>query len=240
MTIKELLTLVGQPGRTNIFVTCPDELGLSFLLQGALGPIASTEDIYFYDAEQVTKEKARQIEREVRLAPRGGSELSHCFIHRLQRLPYESVGPLLKAVEEAKFARFIFQAQSAPSKILTLKSRATTIRLPFLSKKLVLGNMQAMNYDARTADEMGLYDGTLGGTVKALGMKDTVVSIRRELTRGMRGLAGAYHPEVLGSLAFDAATSPFLDDEEKDFLDQQRTPERQKLVLFRALRRVKS
>jgi len=236
--LKEFLNLVGQEGRTNLFVQCADELGLNLLLQGALGRIATSEDIYFYDAEQVTKEKARQIERDSRLAPRGGSRLNHFFIYKLQRLPRDSTGPLLKAVEEAKYARFIFQAQDTPTKIHTLMSRAVVVRLPFLPRTIVLGNMRAMAHDARTADELNLYDGTLSGTIRALGMKDTMIGIQREMKRGSRGLAAVFSPEILGSLAFEAATRPYLTDEEQVYLRRSKTPARQKLVLFRALQRV--
>lgn len=243
MNIRDFLRLVGNPGRTNYFVLCSDDLGIALLLQGALSPIAATEDVYYHDAETVTKEKARQIEAEARMAPRGGSKLSHVYIYSLQKLPAESVGPLLKATEEAKYTRFIFQAQAAPSRIHTLMSRSSTVRLPFLSRKAVLGNMKAMNHDARTADQLNLYDGTLAGTIRALGMKDTMSEIKREIPRGMRGVAALYNPDVLGSLAFESATEPLFTQEEKRFVTRAGGSEtasgiaRKKIALYQALGR---
>ena len=236
--IKELLTLASKPGRTNLFVVCPDELGLGLLLQGALATLAAAEDVHFHDAENLTKEKARQIETEARMASRGSSILAHFYIYKLQRLSPDSVGPLLKAVEEARFARFIFQAQSTPRKIHTLMSRSSVAKLPFLTKKAVLGNLKALNYDAKTADLLDLYDGTLSGTIKALSMKDTLIGIQRETTRGLRGLAALYTPEILNSLAFDPAMAPLLNTEEHRFLDKNKSLARQKLALYAALDRV--
>jgi len=236
--------VVAQPGRTNFFVVCSDDLGISILLQGAMAPIAVPDDIYFYDAESISKEKARQIEAEARYAPRGGSSLSHFYIFSLQKLPAESVGPLLKATEEAKYSRFIFQSQACPHKIHTLMSRSSVLRLPFLSKKSVLANMKAMNHDAKTADQMDLYDGTLGGTIRALGMKDSMMEIKRETTRGLRGLTGLYNPEILGSLAFEPATDQLFTAQEKAFTrraagaaDGHIAQARKKIALHRALGR---
>lgn len=245
MNIRDFLRLVGAPTRTNYFVLCADEMGLNLLLQGALAPIAPAEDTYFYDAEGVTKEKARQIEDESRYAPRGGGNLSHFYIYSLQKLPTDSVGPLLKAVEEARYSRFIFQAQAAPPKIHTLMSRSSVVRLPFLPKNLVLGNMKAMNYDARTADQLGLWDGTLGGTIKALSMKDSMLEYRRETANGTRGLAALYHPDVMKSLAFRPATNHLYSDEERRFMtragndeDSALSTARRKIALFTAMTRV--
>lgn len=238
MKIQDFLKIVGQRGRLNYFVLCPDELGLSLLLQGALSAIAVPEDIHFHDAEGITKEKARQIEAEARLASRGGSELQHFFIYSLQKLPADSTGPLLKAVEDARYARFIFQAQSTPRKIHTLMSRSSVVKLPFLTKAMVLANLKAMNHDAKLADDLNLYDGTLAGTIRALGMKDTLVSIRREMSRGLRGISAVYTPEVLGSLAFESATYDFFTEKERRFLGKNPTPDRKKLALFLATSRI--
>jgi len=225
-------------------VICSNELGLSLLLQGALSVIAVPEDIEFHDAENITKEKARQIEVAARLASRGGSELNHFFIYNLQNLPVNSTGPILKAVEESKYSRFIFQAQSIPRKIRTLMSRSSVVRLPFLSKQVVLGNMKALNYDARTADQLGLYDGTLAGTIKALSGKDAIIEIQRDMKRGLRGLTAMFNSEVLKSLVFDAATYSYMDEEERALLraargmNEQRYSARQKLMVYRAMQRM--
>jgi len=234
---QEFLKLIGEPGRSNFFIVAPDDLGIGSLLMGALAPIAVPEDVYFYDAEGMSKEKARQLEQEARFASRSGSDLSHFYIYKLQRLPMDSVGPLLKVVEEARYARFIFQAQSTPRKIHTLMSRSNVVRLPFFSKKVVLGAIQSKNYDARTADELGLYDGTLDGTIAALNMKNAVMEIRRDLKRGMRGTIALMNPERTGSDAFIPAIREFLTQEERSFLRRQDSLERRQVVLFKVLRR---
>lgn len=246
MKISDFLKLVARPERTNHFVVCSDDLGLDLLLKKALGPIAVAEDIHYFTAADITKEKARQIEVEARYAPRGGSQLNHFYIRGLQKLPADSVGPLLKAVEEARFSRFIFQAQATPKKIHTLMSRSSTSRLPFLSKATVLGNLRIENHDARTADQLDLYDGTIAGTIRALSMKDSMLEIRRETTRGLRGLAALYAPAVLQSLAFPSATEDTFDEREKEFLRRGTSDEgagagilhsKRKLALFSALSR---
>jgi len=243
MRVQDFLKLVGRPGRENYLAVCPDDMGLGLLLQGALAPVAVPEDIQFHSAESITKEKARQIEVDARFAPRGGSALNHFFIYSLQSLPTDSVGPLLKSVEEAKYSRFIFQAQSVPRAIKTLMSRSNVCRLPFLSRKMVLGNMKALNHDARTADQLNLYDGTLAGTIRALSAKDTIAEIQRELKRGPRGLTALFNPDILNSVAFEQATQDLLTDKERAFLrggkrfkDQYEA--RQKLLLYRITQRM--
>lgn len=244
MKIQDFLKLVARPERANYAAICADELGLGLLLQGVLAPIAFAEDIQFFDAETITKEKARQIEADARLAPRSGSQLNHFFIYHLQRLPPDSTGPLLKAVEEARFSRFIFQTQGTPRHIRTLLSRSMTAQLPFLPRKVVLGNMKALNHDAKTADQLNLYDGTLGGTINALAAKDTITEIQRELKRGVRGLTALFSPEILGSLVFNTATYNHLNQSERAFVRRGRTGSkagyaaRQKLALYLALQRV--
>lgn len=238
MKIQTFMKLVGQTGRSNFFVICPDDLGLNLLLTKVLEPIAVQEDVHFVEAGGLTKDAARELERDARLAPRGSSELTHFFIWGAQRLSVDSVGPLLKAVEEAKYSRFLFQAQVVSRKLHTLMSRSQIVSLPFLAKKVVLGNLRAMNMDAKMVDQAGLYDGTLQGTMRALQMKDTLASINRELKRGPRGMTAALVPDVIGSLAFVSALSPHLTDEERRYLGRQDTPERRKLVLFLAMARM--
>lgn len=224
--------LLEKGHKANYFVLCSDLLGLNLLLPKALGKVAAVGDIHYYDASQITKEKARQIEVESRKAPAGNSDYSYFVISGLQNLNSESVGPLLKAVEEAKYSVFLFQAQSIPRKIGTLLSRSILIKLPFFSKKIVLGNMQAMHLDAKTADELNLYDGTLQGTIKAVQMKDTISLIRRDLRLGARGLPSLQSDEVINSIAFDAAMDPYLRDSERGFLRRDLSADRRRLIVF--------
>lgn len=194
-------------------------------------------DVNFLDAGGITKERARQLEEEARKAPRGNSPLSHVVISKLQDLPAESVGPLLKVVEEAKYARFIMQAQALPPKVRTLMSRAQVIRLPFLTKRVVLGNLSAMNYDAKTVDQLGLWDGTLSGTLALLSMKDTLTLLSRETKLGLRGFTGLVTKEAMESLAYQKATDPLLGEKERAYLRRGANPARMKLALYQALSR---
>ena len=162
----------------------------------------------------------------------GSSDHSYFIIQSLQNLPTDSVGPLLKAVEEAKYSVFIFQAQTITRAVRTLLSRSILVKLPFMSKKVVLGNMQALHYDARTADELGLYDGTLSGTIRAVSMKDTMMGIRRDLRLGARGLGVTLSDDVVGSLAFDSAVGPLLKEEEFSYLKRDSSPDRRRLVVM--------
>lgn len=238
MKISELFKLLNQRGRLNYFVVCPDTLGLlTFIQSQALNHISSKEDQHFYAARDITKEKARQIESDARMAPRGGSELQHFFIHGLQRLPTDSVGPLLKAVEDAKYSRFIFQAQSIPRKIQTLMSRSSVAYLPFMSKAAVLANLKALKKDAKTADEMNLWDGTYDGTSDSLGMKDTLTRIRRDASQGTRGLAALFDEGTLGSRAFEKATYELLNEQEKRFIQGPGSIDRKRIALYLASRR---
>lgn len=192
-------------------------------------------------AGDLTKDKARQLEADVRMAPRAGSALTHVFIYHLQKLPKESAGPLLKAIEEARYARFIFQAQTVPKHTKAIMSRCQVIRLPFLSKRVVLANMQAKAHDAKTADQLVLWDGTLDGTIQKLGMKDTLTEIRRDLRRGLRGLTSLFQVETLNSLAFHPATHELFDPDEKAYLGRAQGVEdlnaRKRIALFIALSR---
>ena len=237
MRIKDFLTLVARPGRTNYFVICADELGMGDLLRRRLTRIASPEDLHFYNAAEVTKERARQLEVEARRASRGGSQLNHVYLFSLQKLPRESVGPLLKVVEQAQYTRFIFQAQHVPRKIQTLRSRAAVVRLPFIKKAAVLANLRLRSLDARTADELNLYDGTLEGTARALGTKDTTAEIRRAASQGLRGIPVLFRDEVLNSLAFERALYQDMTPEEIEFLEGKPNTTKRKLVAFRLLAR---
>lgn len=242
MKVPEFKRLVSQPGRLNYFVICPDNLGLGLFLDESLKVLAQPADIHHYNAEDITKDRARLIEKEARSAPRAGSELQHIYIYHLQKLASDSVGPLLKAVEEATYARFIFQAQSTPQKIHTLRSRASVIKLAFLSKPEALGYIQkVLKLDARAADELGLYDGTIQGTQTALAMKNAVTQIRRDFAQGLRGAASLFNPEQLKSYAaLEVATYDFLTPEERTYLGKMRlaSNSRKTLAFYLAMSRI--
>lgn len=239
MKISTLLKLITAQPHTNFWVVCPDNLGIGPPLQGALSQSAADEDVKFIDAATITREKARQIEKDARFAPAGSSDLVHIFIQGMQKIPTGSVGPLLKVVEESKYARFIFQSQHLPSKIRTLSSRSSVVHLPFLTRKVVLGNIQQMNLDAKEAEKSKLYDGTLGGTIRALSMKDTIGVIRREMGSGTRGTVGLFTEELINSLALEAATADSITPRERAYINKQPSKERKKITLYVMLARGK-
>jgi len=78
---------------------------------------------------------------------------------------------------------------------------------------------------------MELYDGTLSGTIRALGMKDTLLNIRRDLRLGQRGVPSIVSDDTVNSLAFDAAIGPLLNEEEVAFLGRGDSQDRKKLIL---------
>lgn len=219
-------------------MVCPDNLGLGILLGNVLSRQAAAEDVHFLEASTITKKLARELERETRLAPRGSSEFTHYYLYKLQGLPLDSVGPLLKTVEEAKYARFIFQSQTVPSKIRTLMSRSSVVRLPFIPKSVVLANLKIMAHDARIADQLNLWDGTLAGTITSLQMKDAKTSILREFKRGSRGFSTMMSPEILQATSFILTIEEFLSEEEKRFLRRDESQIRKKLVLLTAMERI--
>lgn len=237
MILQQFLKVIAQQPGSNFFVTAPTNLGLTMMIQGALSGVANKEDVYFHAAETLTKEKVLQLEREARLAPRGSSKHSHFYVYGCEVLPRSSIGPLLKVVEEARFARFIFQAQGEQGFLGTIKSRCSEVSLPFLSKRVVMGNLKALNYDTLAVERLGLYDGTIEGTVKALATKDTTMEIRRELERGARGAAVLLDDEVVQSPALVGILREKATREERSFLARGDTESRRRLVLFLASRR---
>lgn len=217
---------------SNFFVEAPDQLGLTALLPKYLEQIASPVDIHVLDAGTLTKDRARSLEKEARFAPQGSSEKTHFLIYGMQRLPAASVGPLLKVVEESRYARWIFQAQISAKWLNTLKSRSTVVKLAFLAKKTVMGNLRRMNLDAAAAEKANLYDGTLTGTVRALNMRETLINLRKAVTEGSRGLVTLYGADALGSLAFDTAVLDNLTVPQKLYLGSDPTDERKRIALW--------
>lgn len=237
MKIKEVLKWIEERPAQNFFVVAPDALGFQMLLVPTLKKIAALGDVYYYDARALLKDRVREIEREARMAPVGSSNESHFVIRGVQNLNAESVGPLLKVVEEAKTARFIFQAQWEPKKIWTLQSRSVVLRVPFFSEKVVLANLDALKQDAAVVAEQGLYDGTLDGTTQALAMKDSIAEIHRLQEGGMRSLTSLLSTDVVSSLAFKRAVEPSLEEEEIAYLRRGDSLDRKRIVLYLRVRR---
>jgi len=232
MKTSQFLKLLQQPGRTNFAAVASSTLGLTTLIPRTLQRIAAEIDIHVYSAGSLTKEKVRQIGREAMMAPRGSSDLTHFLIYDLQHIAVQSVGPLLKVVEDAQYGRFIFQTQKQVRKVSTLLSRASVVRLPFLKEQVVLGNMKELKLDAATAQRLKLYDGTLGGTIESLGMKDTLVAMQREMKAGARGLVTLLSEEYTNSLVFDRAVYDKISKAERDYLARHDDLARRKVVLY--------
>jgi len=90
--------------------------------------------------------------------------------------------------------------------------------------------MKLMNHDALTADRLDLYDGTLDGTIRALGTKDTVAAIRRELKKGVRGLVSILGEDMINSLVFKQVLWEYMTEKEQGFLERWDTPSRRRMV----------
>jgi hypothetical protein len=229
LTLKEFLGCL-RGGEENYFVICSDDLGISGLVRNAV-PEDQRHDLTIVDASTITMEKARHIES---LARKAGlaTQKNWFYISSFHRIPAHSVGALLKVVEQSSFSRFIFQAQWVPPWVETVRSRCLEVRLPFLTRAAVYGNMKLLNYDAKEADRHKLWDGTLGGTIKRLGMKDAMSDIRRQVKGGTRSTAALLLDETIRSNAFMPTICPFLDDDEEAYLRRSDTPSRRRLMAF--------
>lgn len=179
MNLQEFLKYASGPALDqSLFVQAPDNLGVVQFLPRVLGKVLGSGDLHTFSASLLSKQKVRDdIEKEARRAPAGASRKTHFFIHGASDLSSECVGPLLKIMEDGAYARFVLQAASCPRKIWTLRSRCQEIRLPFLSKRTVLGNLKAMKVDVGQIDELGLFDGTMEGTRLALVARDKIQSV---------------------------------------------------------------
>lgn len=221
----------------NFFILCNDQLGMTQLVPQALQKGFSSLDVVVVNAKGLTIERARQMEEEARLSPRGDSGRTHVFIYGMSQIPTGSVGALLKIVEESPTTRFVFQGQSPMYKDRTIRSRCVVLKVPFLSKKAVLANVQAMGLDALKVDDLGLWDGTLQGTLSKLQSHSTLASFSRELALGSKGFLNMTNPEMLQSTVFDMALADVFSEDEKRFIKQNPSLQRKTLALFTALGR---
>lgn len=239
MTLKLFLDLVEKQPTANYTAVCSDKLGLRILLPQVLNKIATAPDIEMVDARSLTVERTRQLSADLGLSPRGSSIRSQVVVWSTSQIPAQCVGPLLKVMEESSYARFILQTQHLSKRVSTLVSRTIVGHLPFLSKRVVLGNLSRMHVDAQVADDLNLYDGTLAGTVEAVRMKEAVLAVQRELQGGARGLIALLKEEEKNPLVFDKAVEPFILEEERAYLRLGREPYRRQLVLARIVSRGK-
>lgn len=237
MKLAEFLKQLKNDHTTNYVVVCPDLLGLRQYLPKVLASGASEEDIHVVDAKTLNADGVRMLEAEANRAPRGSSNKNHFFIFSGHVMSGSLAAPLLKVMEEAKRARFIVQLQEETRATRALCSRLTKVSLAFMTRDAVVGNLQRKNVDVAAVDRFGLYDGTLEGTEQAIGMRDAVVSARREMKRGARGLAVALNGEVVNSLAFTRAWGDKMTEDEKRFLDRRDTEDRRRIVVLQVLAR---
>lgn len=233
MDAGEFLKAVREDPGTNYFVATPDGAGLVILLPRVLAKIAQPEDVRIVDGAVLRADEARSIAQEARMAPIGGSTHTHFVIRRADRLSESATGALLQASEESLRARFIFLGRSLRPD--TLASRSVRVRLPFLSKRAVLGNLQALRMDARAADEAGLWDGTLGGTARNVREGKAREQVRTALQRGVEGLNDVIH--LAESPVFDRALAEYLEPAEHAFLQREASAARRGLLAFLVLSR---
>lgn len=238
MKPSKVLALLKDRPSSNIYIQCADSLGMTQLVPQALAKAFSSLDVHVVNARGLTIERARQLEEEARLKPRGSSDRTHVFIYGMSSIPTASVGALLKIVEESPTTRFVFQGQQQLVKDRTIRSRCTLVRVPYLSKKAVLANIQAMSLDAVKVEELGLWDGTLQGTIARLQAHSTLIGFTRELGLGSKGFLNLVSADMLGSQVFDTALADVLSEKEKRFISANPTANRKKLAIYVALGRL--
>lgn len=235
MRVSQFLRLLREQPGANFFAATPDGDGMVVLVPRALEPVASPRNIHLLDGRALTVDGAREVAREAGMAPKGTDSHQHFVVRRSEELTGPCAGALLLAVEDAARARFVFVASHRTPEVETLASRSTCVELPFLSRRAVLGNLQALRLDARAADEKDLWDGTLGGTAAAVRHAADHEAIRRAVASGPDGLADLH--ELVDSPAFDAAMEPVLNQEERDYVARAPGPSRRMLAAFLALAR---
>jgi hypothetical protein len=229
-----LRLLVEQPDR-HFFICTPDGDGLVRLIPRVLGPVASPKNVKVRDAAVMTVGDAREVAKEAWMAPEGTDRWTHFVVRRTESMSAACVGALLLAVEDAAKTRFVFTATHRTREAETLASRATCVELPFLSRREVLGNLQALRLDARAADELDLWDGTLGGTEEAVRHAKDHATIRKAVGVGLEGLEDLH--VLAKSPAFDAAMEGTWNQEERDYVARHPCHERRMLATFLALSR---
>lgn len=231
MKLKEFLNGVVQMDNTNFFVLCPDKVGIRSLIKRALEKVASSEDISIHHARDMTVETAHLLRERASSRPIAGSKRTHFFIHSLQNLNAPAAAVLLKVVEETRTARFIFQSQTKKDPIGGLRSRSVEVEIPFLTKREVLGNLQALQKDAAAAERLNLWDGTLENTLRLSEDKQKAERILHLIQMGIRG-----REDLLQEVAIDEAME-FLtrDCTQPELMFLERGGLRGNLLLFRKL-----
>lgn len=235
MLYSQALELIRAQETQNIYLLTPDDGGMALLLPRALAKVARPADIQTIDAASLRVDAARELAKDCGFSPRGGSSRTHIVIRRMDRLAAYCVGAVLKAVEESQFARFIFVGSSIPYACQTLASRSLVVRLPFLTRKAALGNIQALKMDAATVDSQDLWDGTLGGSLQNLKDHKDRVEILAALSRlNLSDLCG-----LVESPAFDRTLKPMMTPEEIEYVQRDASPTRRQLVALLILERLR-
>ena len=236
MTPAEFLKALREQPRTHFYVVTPDGDGMVRLIPRVLRAVAAVQDVRVRDASALSLTEVRELAREAGMAPIAGGEVTHFVLWRASRLNRAAATALLAAVEESPRGRFVFVSSRVPEGPLRpLASRCSRVSLPFLSKRAVLGNLQALREDARMAADKDLWDGTLGGTLANIREVNVRAQILAALAQGMQGL-----PDLVAfadSPVFDRVLAEHLTAEERSFLERDSSPERRKLVAFSLLSR---
>ena len=236
MTPAEFLKALRENPRTHFYVVTPDGGGMVRLVPRILRAIAAAQDVRIVDGASLTVTLARRLAQEAGMAPVAGGAVTHFVIWRAETLGAAAAAALLYAVEESPRGRFVFVSSQIPQGALRpLASRCSRVSLPFLSKRAVLGNLQALREDARMAADKDLWDGTLGGTLANIREVNVRAQILAAIAQGMQGL-----PDLVAfadSPVFDRVLAEHLTAEERSFLERDSSPERRKLVAFSLLSR---
>lgn len=236
MRVQDFIRILGEQPEDHFFAVTPDLEGTLRIVRRSLLAMQPACDVRVHDGSALQVAEAREVASDARRAPLGGSRRASVLVWRAERMPRDAAAMLLAPVEEAGGARFIFLASGeVPDHVEPLASRSVTVRLPFLSRRVVLGNVQALRLDARAADEADLWDGTLGGTLEALRCQATHARVREALGKGAGGYAAL--AELVGEAGFDAALRPSLLSEERAFLEARPGEDRRRLAAFLVARR---
>jgi hypothetical protein len=182
MKINSFFRLVVESSQSHLTVVCPESLGVNSSLRKVLNRISNHHDQIFVNAQGLTVSEAKDLINQTSFSPKGCSDRTHVFVFNTERISRLIVSILLKSVEESKCCRWIFQTSYLREDVLPVFSRTKVCHIPFLSRKVVLANLQKSGKDASSVDELNLYDGTIDGTIEGL-VNSSKISTLKDLLR---------------------------------------------------------
>lgn len=205
-------------GRRNHFVQCSDEMGLGRVIREALKGTVGELDFYEYDARLLRIDSLRQVKLDSSKFSVGGAPYNVVLLKGMTHLLPGLEGVLLKVVEESNTTLFIMQAAGVRDRLRTLRSRSHCWDLAYLNKRRVIGNLERLGFDTSQVESRCLWDGTLGGTLKRIGMQDQLGAIEALLRQGRSSIPKLFSSEITDSVAIPFVVGPKLIGDEERFL----------------------